>query len=116
MEYYKNVELSIDVLHVNRIPFLATLSKNIHYSTMDALDTMKIPTMEHVIDTVLQSYAVRGFHVHAIHVDIQFKAISDRANLPVLTNVVSRGEHVPEILKERARCYYSLFTYYYTHY
>ena len=89
MEYYKNVELSIDVLHVNRIPFLATLSKNIHYSTMDALDNMKIPTMEHVIDTVLQSYAVRGFHVRAIHVDIQFKAISDRANLPVLTNVVS---------------------------
>ena len=89
MEYYKNVELSIDVLHVNRVPFLATLSKNIHYSTMDALDNMKIPTIEHVIDTVLRSYAVQGFHVRAIHVDIQFKAILDRANLPVLTNVVS---------------------------
>lgn len=108
MEYYKNVELSIDVLHVNRIPFLATLSKNIHYSTMDALDNMKISTIEHVIDTVLRAYAVRGFHVRAIHVDIQFKAILDRENLPVLTNVVSRGEHVPEIeryirvVKERA--------------
>ena len=114
MEYYKDVELSIDVLHVNRIPFLATLSKNIHYSTMDALDNMKIPTMEHVIETVIHAYAVRGFHVKVIHVDIQFKALLDREKLPVRTNIVSRGKHVPEIeryirvLKERARYYFAI--------
>ena len=114
MEYYKDVELSIDVLHVNRIPFLATLSKSIHYSTMDALDNMKIPTVEHVIETVIHAYAVRGFHVKVIHVDIQFKALLDREKLPVRTNIVSRGEHVPEIeryirvLKERARCYFAI--------
>ena len=43
--------------------------------------------------------------------DIQFKSIKDRKRLNLVTNVVSRGEHVPDIerhhwvLKERARCY-----------
>ena len=114
LNYYRNVELSIDVMHVNRLPFLASVSKNIHYTTVDALDNMKINTMENVISLLLRAYSVRGFRVVAIHVDIQFKAISDRKNLSCNVNVVSRGEHVPEIermirvLKERARCYYSM--------
>ena len=41
LNYYKDVELSVDVLHVNRLPFLASVSKNIHYTTIDALDNMK---------------------------------------------------------------------------
>ena len=43
------------------------------------------------------AYGIRGFHVTAIHVDIQFKSIKDRGNLNLITNVVSRGEHVPDI-------------------
>ena len=114
INHYRNVELSVDVLHVNRLPFLGSLSKNIHYSTVDALDNMRTQTMENVIVQLLQSYNVRGFRVVAIHVDIQFKAISDRNKLGPSVNVVSRGEHVPEIermirvLKERARCYFSM--------
>ena len=67
--------------------------------------------MEECIDKILRAYGIRGFHVTAIHVDIQFKSIKDRGNLNLITNVVSRGEHVPDIerhhrvLKERARCY-----------
>ena len=116
MEYYKNVELSVDVLHVNRLPFLTSVSKNIHYSTINALDNMKIPTMENVIEKLIRSYSVRGFRIVAVHVDIQFKAIRDRNILGPSINVVSRGEHVPEIermirvQKERSRCYYSMLS------
>ena len=113
-QYYRDVEISVDVLHVNRLPFLASISKNIHYSTIDALDNMRIPTMESTIRQLMRSYSVRGFNVVAIHVDIQFKSISDRNVLGPTVNVVSRGEHVPEIerfirvMKERARCYHSM--------
>ena len=40
INHYRNVELSVDVMHVNRLNFLGSLSKNIHYSTVDALDKM----------------------------------------------------------------------------
>ena len=68
--------------------------------------------MEDCIDNILQSYGICGFHVTAIHVDIQFKSRKDRNRLNLVTNVVSRGAHVPEIerhhrvLKERAQCYF----------
>ena len=117
MEYYKNVVLSIDVLHVNKIPFLMSISKDIHYGTVDALDDMKIPTLEKTINKIFRLYRLRGFNVVTIHVDIQFKSIRDRKILTVHVNVVSRGEHVPEaerfirVIKERARCYYAMLPY-----
>ena len=105
-------------MHVNRILFLVSVSKHIHYGTAQALESMKIPKMEMVIKSIISSYKVRGFHVAILHVDIQFKAIRDRKLLgDVTTNVVSRGEHVPEIerlnrvLKERARCYFAMLPY-----
>ena len=48
-DYYKDVELSVDVLHVNSVPFLGSVSKHIHYVTTNALVNMKIPTMETMI-------------------------------------------------------------------
>ena len=106
--------LSVDVLHVNQIPFLVSVSKNIHYGTIKALDSMKIPIMEDEIKCVNRMYEVRGFHVKYILVDIQFKAIKDRGQLTACVNVVAKGEHVPEIehfnrvIKERTRCYYAM--------
>ena len=70
IEYYGKVELSIDVLHLNIIPFLTSISKNIHYGTINALHNTKIPTMVDCIDKILWSYGIRGFHITAIHVDI----------------------------------------------
>lgn len=112
IEYYKNNELSVDVLHINRIPFLGLVSKNIHYRTVNPLDNMKISTMEIIIDKILCAYLVCGFHVVLLHMDIQFKALKDDKNLDVQVNVVARGEHVPKIehvihvWKERAHYYY----------
>ena len=114
INYYKNVELSADILFVNRVPFLATISKHIHYGTIDALPDMKIPTLEAALESVLRSYNAGGFHVRIIHMDMQFKPVKDRNNMAVKVNICSREEHVPEIeryirlIKERARCYYAM--------
>ena len=106
--------MSVDVLSINQIPFLASISKNIHYGTVKALDSMQIPVIEDEIKRVIRMYAVRGFHVEYILVDIQFKAIKDRGHLSATVNVVAKGEHVPEIerfnrvIKERTRCYFAM--------
>ena len=90
LDYYKEVEISVDVMHVNRIPFLVIVSKDINYGTAQALESMKIPKMEMVIKSIISSYKVRGFHVAILHVDIQFKANRDRKLLgDVTTNMGS---------------------------
>ena len=96
LEYYKDVRLSFDVMHVNQIPFLVSISRNIHYGTCHALTSMKIPVMEDIMKKVVKSYRSRGFNVVMINVDIQFKPIDDRNSIPgVKINVCGRGEHIP---------------------
>lgn len=75
MEYYKEAELSVDVMHVNKIPFLVTVSKHIHFITVNALENMKMITMAEVLRQVKSSYSIQGFNIILIHVDIQFKAL-----------------------------------------
>jgi hypothetical protein len=116
LDYYNSVTLSVDIMHVNKVPLLIRVSYHIHYGTIKALDSMKIPVLEQeIIGRVIKLYAVRGFHVKFILVDIQFKPIKDRAILPVHVNVVGKGEHVPpaierfiQVIKERCRCYYAM--------
>ena len=96
------------------IPFFTSISKNINYGTINAPHNMKLSTMDDCIDKILRSYGVCGFHITAIHVDIQFKLIKDRNRFDLVTNIVSREEHVPEIerhhrvLKVRARCCFAM--------
>ena len=78
IQYYGKVELAVDVMHINRIPFLTSLSRKIHCDTVSAPADMKIPTMESCIKKIILSYSICGFHVTVIHVDIQFKAMKDR--------------------------------------
>jgi hypothetical protein len=114
LDYYSSVTLSVDVMHVNKVPFLISISEHIHYGTIKALDSMKIPILEQEIERIIKLYAVRGFHVKFIMVDIQFKAIKDRGIVSAIVNVVGKGEHVPaverfiRVVKERSRCYYAM--------
>lgn len=114
LDYYTSVTLSIDVMHVNKVPLLVSISEHIHYGTVKALDSMKIPVLELEIERIIKLYAVRGFHVKFILVDIQFKSIKDRGKLTAIVNVVGKGEHVPaverfiRVIKERCRCYYAM--------
>ena len=87
----ENVELSMDVLHVNRVPFPATISKHIHCVTINPLDDMKTPTLESAIKRPFRTCGIRGFDTTVTHEDIQFKAIRDRNSLG------AKQEHVPEI-------------------
>ena len=42
LDYYTSVTLSIDVVHVNKAPFLVSVSDHIHYGTVKALSSMKV--------------------------------------------------------------------------
>jgi hypothetical protein len=100
---YREVTLACDVMYVNGIPFLVSISRHIKFRTAAQLLAS--------IKLVTQTYATRGFLVTRMMVDGQFEPLcGELAGLGIAVNCVSRDEHVPEIerhirtLKERTRC------------
>ena len=85
-------------MFVCKVALLVTVSRDIHYGTVHGLPSIKIPVMEAAIQGIVKSYAVRGFLVKFIFVDLQFKAIKDRSNIRgTIINIVSQYEHVEDI-------------------
>ena len=78
MKICKGVELSADFIHLNDVPFMTTMSNNIHHGTIDALANLKCPTLEFELKNVISSYTIRGFRITMIIFDTQSKALKDR--------------------------------------
>ena len=114
---YGSVQLVADVLHVNDVPFLTSISNHLHYGTSKAVDNLKAPTLEDGLKNVIRSYAIRGFSIGMMFLDIQFKSLKDRNVLGVNVCIVSRGKHVKQIerfhrvIEERCRCYHAMQPY-----
>ena len=90
LERYKDVTICVDVMFVCQVAILVSVSQSIHYGTVHGLPSMKIPIMEEAIKGIVKSYAVRGFLVKFIFVDLQFKAIKDQGNIKgAIVNIVS---------------------------
>jgi hypothetical protein len=115
---YREVTLSalcIDVMFVNKLPFLVTISHNIKCGTVKAITSRKLlKELLAAIKSVKRIYALRGFKITSGHVDNEFEHMrGDLQEMGITLNVVSAGEHVPEIeryirtVKERTRCVYN---------
>ena len=120
MQQYREIILSVDIMKVNNIPFLMTISRHIKFGSAGRLDNMKnthiIRHFRHIIGT----YVARGFRVTIILADNQFESMrGDIANLGATLNVTARDEHVPEIerfnrtIKERVRANYNMLPFKY---
>ena len=55
------------------MPFMTSLSENIHYGTAGSVDNLQYPSLEMELTNVIKSYAARDFCIIMIMVDIQFK-------------------------------------------
>ncbi|KAL7487947.1 hypothetical protein ACHAW6_013525 [Cyclotella cf. meneghiniana] len=118
MQQYRNVTLSADIMKVNTIPFLMTISRHIRFGSAGKLDNMKNSTILKHFKTIIAVYSVCGFNVTIVMVDNQFESMrGDLADLGALINVVSHDKHVPDIkqfnqtIKERTRCTYNMVPY-----
>ena len=77
-QFHNNVELAADVVFLNDVQFLTTMSEHVHHGTVGPVDNLTCPSLESQIKSVLRSYAVRGFRCVMTSVDPQFKALKDR--------------------------------------
>ena len=114
MAHYRKIVLHIDVMKVNKMPFLVTISRAIKFGTVAWLKNAKADTLLEQIKTVRNTYIKRGFLLDFVEVDGQFEPLRGAlAGMGITLNKCSREEHVPvaerriRTLKERCRCIFN---------
>jgi hypothetical protein len=107
---HKNVKISADVLFVNKIPILVTISENIGFTTVEILPSRKIKVLAKAFDNVIELYGSKGFNFTIINTDPEFATVIEHMTYkkPQI-NPTSTKEHVPRVernnrtIKERVR-------------
>jgi hypothetical protein len=115
MEKYKNVTLSFDLMYVNKVTFLMTLSRHIHFGTAVWLSSRCEAEIMKGLRFVFQTYKAQGFKIDVLLGDGEFELLREQVyGLGAQLNTTSNDEHVGDIeryirlVKERARATYNL--------
>ena len=112
MEKHVEITLAIDIMFINKIPFIMMTSYNLHFGTAELVKDMKNNTLVASIEQLIQAYQISGFKIKAILADRQFKHIQQIIEQKRITlNIWAANEHVSEIhrymyiraVKERVR-------------
>ena len=69
LEIHWDVVLSMDIMFVNKIPFLVTSSCNIRFSTVESLPNCQVGTVATCLKKVIRLYHHQGFHITSITCD-----------------------------------------------
>jgi hypothetical protein len=114
MSQYSEVTVGGDIMFVNRIPFLVSISRHIYFATAEAIPNQQQKTLLQGIKQIHSIYLQRGFQITHLLMDGQFEHLREHlADLRINLNITSRNEHVPEVeryirtLKERTRSIYN---------
>ena len=67
-----NVCLYIDIMHINGMPFLTILSKNIKYHTTTWVADCTAPTIASLVESILKLYQQAGFQDMEVCADCKF--------------------------------------------
>jgi len=95
---------------INKIPFMITTLRNIHFGTAKLIRDKTKRTLMTSIQQVVRAYHARCFKICNILMYRGFVSIrNDLADIGINLNVASRNEHVPKVeryirtIKERVR-------------
>jgi hypothetical protein len=73
MEKYRELILCVDVMFVNKLPLLVTISRGIKFGTVKSIESRKLKELLTAVKSVKRIYALRGFKVTRAHVDNEFE-------------------------------------------
>jgi hypothetical protein len=108
MSLNRNFTLAIDIMFINGLPFMVSISRKIKFTTVKYLLGRKQINLVKSIRKIINLYRKRGFTVDTALMDREFECL--RADFPELNlNTTAASEHVPDVerqirvLKERSR-------------
>ena len=105
------LELCIDIMFVNEMPFLSTISRAIYYRTAQSLPTRTHRDIYKALDEVIRIYEPAQFRISKLVCDGEFRPMFDpvKDELDVTMEYTPAEAHVPQAernnrtLKERIR-------------
>ena len=99
-EHYQEVILACDIMYVNKIPFMMSISRHIRFGTAQHIRNQQGTTIFNGIRSIHQVYLQHGFRIRNAFMDGQFEPLrGNLAELGILLNAASNDKHVPEIEK-----------------
>ena len=117
-DLYGNVELSGDIMFINKIPFFVSISHKIKFGTAEALKNRKRETILKAIQHINRIYRRRGFRITTINLDGEFGNLkNDLLDLDIILNETANNEHVPvaeryiRTIKDGFRSTYNMLPY-----
>ena len=103
LKCYQKVTLCVDIMYVNRVAMLVSISRNIKFATIEAIPNNKSTVLMKGIKAILQIYQRNGFSVEVALTDGEFGHLcGEMANMGVTLNKTSWDEHMGDI--ERFIC------------
>lgn len=115
MEVHRNVILAMDLMFINRIPFLVTISKGLKFGTVTHILNKKDTTVISALKHIKTMYEFRGFWINICKADYAFESMQEKMEeMGLGLNTTAENEHVAEIewyirtIKERTRAVYNM--------
>jgi hypothetical protein len=113
-EAHKNVTLCVDIMFINKLPFLVSCSRSIKFGTAELLENGEKKSILNALKKVISIYQRRGLKVQFMLMDGEFEPLRDDIiALGITLNTAANDEHVGDIeryirtVKERVRCIYN---------
>ena len=98
LEKYRNVMMCVDIMYVNRVVMMISVSRNIKFATIEAIASNKTAILVNGMKGILQIYRHNGFNIKMALMDGEFGYLhGELASMGVTLNEASRDEHVGEI-------------------
>jgi len=72
---YKEVILSVDIMFVNKVPYLVSISRHIQFITVEMVKNQKQATLMVALKQILSTYQKCGFKVVDVLADNQFECL-----------------------------------------
>jgi hypothetical protein len=113
---HRNIHLTIDIMYINKIPFLITYSCSLCFTTIEILDNCQTPTIRKKLQIVFNLYHHHGFTITKLFADPEFEALHPW--FPCL-DTCGTNDHIPVIecfirtVKDRSRSTYRMLPFKY---
>jgi len=73
LKEHGNVTLVVDIMYINKIPFVVTLSRAISFGTIEMIKDERKSTIIKLLEQVINAYHGRGFKIRHVLLDRQFE-------------------------------------------
>ena len=112
LKTHQDVTLSIDVFFMNKLPFFTSISANLHFGTVQHLETRYATEAAGSLKRVIRHYFQHWFRPVLVKPENKFRKLASLVDIAF--NFCGKDEHVPDVelhirtLKDRVCSGYNL--------